>query len=431
MLVAAAPAVAQTTTAPAPKPLLPAVFAGTLPRTNGATSGLLVTLTEAYDENVLAEGATPIQSSLEAGGFYTDLNATFNARVQHQRMQYGVAGGTDFRYYREQQTTTGIGHYGSTGLTYASDRTTVSADGGVAYAPSYLYRLFASGAASSPVGDRVATGYAINDTSSFTYDLRLGVTRKVSSRSRLTFSGSGRYTDFLHEAADSTSYGARDLATYDTGAMFSHGLSRNANLNLGYTYRRAQYNTGVFPTEHDVTIGVDYSRPLSKTRRTLIRFNLSTVMLDAPAWNTGSGDLRRQYRATADANVAHQFGRTWQTSGAFKRGVGYVEGFETPVLTDGVSLITTGMLTRRMDLMVSGSYSVGEPVIAGQSSGFTTYAGDVRTRFALADKWAIYAEYTYYYYDFTRGFVPVGVPPRVSRNSVRAGLTWWVPMGVR
>src|SRR5256885_5816185 len=90
ILLVGGPALAQT---PAAQPSLPPVFAGTLPRSGGPTSGVLVTVSEAYDENVLAEGATPLQNSLEAGGFYTDLNATFAGHIQRQKLQFSTAAG--------------------------------------------------------------------------------------------------------------------------------------------------------------------------------------------------------------------------------------------------------------------------------------------------------------------------------------------------
>jgi len=414
-----------------PQPSASGVFGGTSSRSGGLTSGLVLTLTEAYDQNILAEGGAP-QAPLEAGGLFTDLTANLNSRLQRRRLQLSMAAGTDVRYYQNQHTAVGVGHYGSSGLTYGWERTVLSVDGSVAYAPSYLYRLFASVVAAQPVGEAVASGYAVTDTPSYNYGLRVNLTQNITQRNRITLHGGGRFADFLHESAQLNSFGARDLTSYESGLDFTRGLSRNLNLNLGYAYRRAQYFTGVFPTEHDVTIGLDYNHPLSKTRRSHIHVGASTVTLDAAAPGDPSGELRRQYRAIGDVSMSRQFGRSWMTSGTYRRGVGYIEGFDAPVLTDGLSVNVSGLLSRRVDFLAGASYSVGEPVIAaGLSSGFTTYAGNARIRFALNEKWALSGEYLYYFYDFGSGFVPVGVPPRMTRNSVRGGLTLWVPLGAR
>src|SRR5262249_19163330 len=161
------------------------------------------------------------------------------------------------------------------------------------------------------------------------------------------------------------------------------------------TYRRAQYYTGVFPAEHDVNIGLDYDRPLSKTRRTHFRANATTVVLDAAIPGGTTSELRRQYRVAGDVSLSRQFARSWQAEGAYRRGVGYIEGITQPVLTDGFSVSTSGLLTRRVDLLAKVAYSVGEPTTPGQASGFATYTGDVRTRFAINSAWAVYFEYLY------------------------------------
>jgi hypothetical protein len=159
--------------------------------------------------------------------------------------------------------------------------------------------------------------------------------------------------------------------------------------------------------------------------------SIATAMLDGIAPGDFSGVLQRQYKGTADANVSRQFARTWQLTGAYRHGVDYIEGFATPILTDGASVSTTGQMSRRVDFLATASYSVGEPVVLGQTRGFTTYAANARLRRALNADWAVFGEYLYYYYDFSHGFVPIGFPPTMSRNSVRVGLMLWVPLGGR
>ncbi len=424
-VTAQSPAVSAAANRPAPS-----LFGGMTQRSGESPAGLLVTVTEAYDQNVLAEGGPP-QGALESGGLFTDFTANFNARVQRRRLQFSTSAGSDVRYYPDQHTTVGVGHYGSFAITHSSPRTVFFADGGIAYAPSYLYRLFASVAPVPAVGDAVATGYAVTDTSSFNYDLRAGLSQNLTPRTRVIVRGAGRLTDFLHEEQQTFGYGSRDLTTYESGVTLSRGVSRYVNLNVGYTYRRAQYFTGVYPTEHDVTFALEYERPISRTRRSHVHFGASTVIVDAPAPGDGSGELRRQYKAAGDVTYVRQFGRTWQAAAAYRRGVGYIEGFDTPVLTDAVNVNVAGLFSRRLDFLASGSYSLGEPVVAGQLTGFTTYAGDLRMRIALSSTWAVYAEYLYYYYDFGRGFLPAGVTPQMSRNTVRTGLSLWVPVGGR
>src|SRR6476619_6879472 len=80
-----------------PNPKSPAVFGGTTSRGSAGTSGLLVSFAEAFDDNVLAD-AGGIQSGLQEGGLFTDLNATFTLRVGSRRLQSTSSAATNLRY---------------------------------------------------------------------------------------------------------------------------------------------------------------------------------------------------------------------------------------------------------------------------------------------------------------------------------------------
>ena len=431
-LVGSAPAVAQTLPAPPPMPTgqpSAGVFGGVGSRNDPGASSLIVSLAEAYDSNVLGDSVAAIQSPLQASGFYSELNASFTLRGGAQKLQFATAGGTDLRYYSQDHQVVGVGHYGNAGLTYLPSRTTTLVlDGGVTYTPSYLYSLFTS-IAPPVVGPPNGGGaYAVTDDPMYRYDARVSLTEKLSSRSQLTFRTGGFYTDFVHKDVFIGGVPQRNLATFDAAGTFVHSVSRDLNLNVGYIYSRAEYFTGAFPAEHDITFGGDYTRMLSRTRRSHLKFNVGTAMLEATAPGDSLAVLRQQYRLAGDVTFSRQIARTWLAEGGYRRGFGFIEGLATPVLTDGVNVSGSGLLTRSVDLLVKGAYSVGEPVTFGATHGFTTYTTDVRTRFALKTAWAVYLEYLYYYYDFSGRLVPIGAPPKMARNSVRVGLTWWFPL---
>ena len=158
-----------------------------------------MSLAEAYDDNVLAEAGTPIQSSLQEGGLFTDLNANLNLRVRQPTDFNSVSSaGTNFRYYSEQHATVGVGHYGSAGLTCTTDRTYVARLTVVWLTRRLIFiKLFATVSPTPPpVGD-TAPGYALTDTSSMSYDARDLGDREFSPRNRLTLRGAGHYTDYL------------------------------------------------------------------------------------------------------------------------------------------------------------------------------------------------------------------------------------------
>jgi hypothetical protein len=157
---------------------------------------------------------------------------------------------------------------------------------------------------------------------------------------------------------------------------------------------------------------------------------MGSTLARAPlAIAAAAADLRQQYRLIGDASVTHQMGRTWSLQGAYHRGIGYIQGFEAPVFTDAYSAGATGFLSRRFDLAVSAAYSTGEGALTGTASQFTTYTGDARLRYAMTRIWATYVDYLFYYYHFNQNLAtPVGLPPSLTRNGMRAGVTLWVPM---
>jgi hypothetical protein len=413
------------------------LFGGSSSGTDPDGDWLMLTATEAYDQNVLGDVNAPVQQVLQKGGDFTEVNAEMNYRAASRRVQFASTAGTTFRYYRSEAQFLGVGHHVGAGATInLSPSTILSLNQTAAYSPSYLYGLFTNIAAPELGHTNVGTNYAVTDSASYNYDTRVTLIEQVGARNSVALHVGGRYTDFVHsgQATDTTgqsSPGAtvfRDLLSYEAGGTFSRGLTRDLHLDFGYTFRRTEYFDGSFPTEHDVNAGIQYSRPLSRTRRTTLRVSTGSVMLHAPAPGDAPGVLRPQYGMTAEAALTSQFGRTWQAEGGYRRGVSYIEGIQTPVLTDGLTTSVSGLLTPRINLLITGAYSVGQPTIANASHGLTTYTADARTSFALNRTWAFFAEYLYYFYDFSAGIVPVGAPPHVARNSARAGLMLWVPM---
>ena len=224
---------------------------------------------------------------------------------------------------------------------------------------------------------------------------------------------------------------ASNLSSYQIGGRFSQGLSPDLKLNLGYIFTRAQYYDGVTPNEHGVNFGLSYDRPISKTRRTSLTFGVGSSRLQRQVLGDEVGVLRPYNQVVGDVTFMRQFGRTWQADGGYHRGVGFVDGIRTPVLTDAVVVGTRGMINRRVDFALNAASTVGEPTSVGVLPGFRTNTASARTQMAFNHNTALFAEYIFYFYDFPIGLAPIGAPPRVSRNSVRAGLTLWVPVRTR
>lgn len=425
LLVGASSAFAQQSTRP-----YRSLFGGASSGTDRDADWLMFTTTEAYDQNVLGDANAPLQQALQRGGMFTELTGEMNYRVTGRRVEFASTAGTTFRYYQDQDQVLGVGHHVGAGETIkVSPQTSVALNQTVAYSPSYLYGLYASIAPPGPGQVNVASNYAVNDNPSYSYGTDVTVTQQFGPRNTFAAHVGGQYVDFVHATQFTAGIAPnRDLLSYDAGGKFTHGISRDLQFNFGYTFRRAEYLDGSFPTEHDLDFGIQYDHPLSRTRRTYVRINTGSVMLQAPAPGDPVGVLRPQYRLAGDVALSTQFGRTWQAQGGYRRGVSFIEGLPTPMLTDGVTATASGLLTRRTNLLLTAAYSVGQPSIRNVSRGITTYTADARTSFAVSRTWAFFVEYLYYFYDFSNEVVPVGAPPRVARNSARVGLMLWLPM---
>ena len=123
-------------------------------------------------------------------------------------------------------------------------------------------------------------------------------------------------------------------------------------------------------------------------------------------------------------------GRTWRARVAYDRNVGFVEGLRDPVFSDAVNASVDGFLSRRVDLHAGGGLSLGDTSGAATTqSDVRTYTGSVRIRSAINQSLALFAEYVYYSYNLGTAVITTpGIPQSLDRNTVRVGITAWVPL---
>jgi hypothetical protein len=390
---------------------------------------VMLSVAEAYDEDVTEKSGGADLQIFQGRGSYTTLTPQMDFKAGRGRFRLGLTAGSSVRYYGDVHETIVVNHAIGTGFTIQlTPRTALFLNEGVTYSPALFYGLFAS-TAEPGAGDTVpaAPNYVLNSKRSYVYDSKASLTHNISERAVFVINAGFQYQDYTgHDV------GYPDLRTHDVGGHYLYSINRDVKLRLGYTYKDGQYLGAPLTTEHDFDIGVDYSRPLSRTRRTTITLSLGPTVANG-ALSVSSVDVGRQYRLTANAALTHQIGRTWTAQGTYRRGMGYyVEGFAKPVFTEAYAASTSGFLNRRTDVSVTAAYSTGESALTGAPDQFASYTADTRVRFGLGRMWATYVEYLYYYYKFNSGIpLPPGVPPHLTRNGVRAGLTLWVPMGRR
>lgn len=386
------------------------------------------TLTEAYDDNLLADFGSVTPTGTSDSGYYTMLLVSGDYQWQGRRVQVGASGQSALRYYGEIQEVHSMSHSAGAGFSAAlTPRTTVMLNGSAAYSPSYLYGLFPTSAPVEP-GDAIpaAPDYNVNAQASYAYGGTAGLTHQYSLRDSVSVTGTFAYTDYLSE---SELY--HDLSNYGVEAAYSRSLSRHKTLRVSYQHRRGEFGY-VFvgqSVENGINVGLQFARPISATRQAQFAFNLGTTLVDLPASTLPGGVSGRQYRATGGATVSYDLARTWQVNGSYRRGIDYVPALRDPVFMNGFSVGLAGLLSRRTDLSASVGYSTGASALTQRASAYDTYTGTVQVRYALGRTWAIYTEYLYYFYDFgNAGGLLRGVPSTLKRNGVRAGVTLWLPV---
>ena len=399
------------------------------------TLDMTASFTESYDQNLLADVASPeISSTVQAGGFYSGLvgDLTFNRRGN--RLQAAVTSGSSARYYGDLNKFFATDYYAGGGFSArTSRRTQLRMNQSFSYAPVYLLGLFASAAPPSLAEIRPAsTDYAVNDDRSYTNSSSGEFTRNLGPNATLRLDGSLRFTHYLIASARGT--GFRERAG---GGSFIRKLSTETDLIAGYAYRAADYErlpvtpAPPQPAEHDINFGVDFHRALSASRRTGFTFKTGSTLVKA-ALPTNTQQAKRQFRIIADGSLAHQFGETWQFLGSYKRGTGFVEGLSGPAFTDAWTVSTNGFLSPRADLFTSVAYSSGEAAQVGANQNFTTYNANARLRIGVSRRVAMTTDYIYYFYDFSKTIrLAPGLSPKFKRNIFRVGLSVWVPFARR
>jgi len=127
--------------------------------------------------------------------------------------------------------------------------------------------------------------------------------------------------------------------------------------------------------------------------------------------------------------LTHPFSRSWSLRALYRRGVTFLDGTDQPFLSDSVSVSLAGLVTRRLDVSVTGGAILGDiGVEAGITAGATpydTYTGSSRVRFGLTNSMALFTEYLATYSRYNSG---TPVPTGLNRGGLRFGLSLYVPI---
>jgi hypothetical protein len=371
------------------------------------------------DDNVTA-GTRGYDPMYQASGSFGDAVGTLGYSTHGSHASFAVRGEANGRYYPELHELSEIGGRGdvTVALEYGKNqpnKTSINAYQSYSYQPFYALNLFGTTPSQPPVaGALPSTGSdALTTLTSRDYDGTAKLMRSWGTQTTLVASYEYRRSQL----------GANPLPFLwqTANTAFTHKVTKYGALRLGYGYGVGHDGTleGIPATiNQNIDVGIDYSRPLSTTRRTSFGVTTGSSII------TSLGI--RYYRLVADATVARELGRTWHAKGTYHRGLQYVQGISAPLYADTAEAGIGGLMTKRVNLAFTGAYANGQIGLSAINSPYVTYSGTTTLRFALNRSLSFDAEYHYYYYDFQQSvLVPAGIPPILQRQGFRIGVTAW------
>jgi len=374
-------------------------------------------LTGGYDnsgnDQFGAESLTPFHRT----GSYTNLDSALRIVRGRRSRRLTVSAGDALRYFSGSDSLLMTSYQGSLAFTSPLwPGAVLDVNQGVGYTSYYQLELFPTlslGTDEAPKGP--SSDYAVRSQPAYSYNSAIQLTQKFSSRSELRLEYDRRSVMFSGLATD--------LLTQGGGIKFTHRFVRNAGFHAGVASRSGQYGLsgGADPVRtYDLDFGLDYDRPLSRSRRTVVSFSSGSSL-------TPQGG-KTYYRVTGDASLTHQMGRTWTAILRYGRALRFVEAFPQPLLSDSIIAALKGNPSRRVDFSLSGGYTAGVIGVSAGGGAFGTYTGTTQVGISLNRHFALFSEYLYYHYRFGEQALIAAFPGQLDRQTARVGLKLWVPI---
>jgi hypothetical protein len=405
--VAATPAAAQTAGQPDAAPSAPRRAPAQPPQT------LIVGLSLFGGSSDAANESTP---DFEVGT-HADADATIAYTRRAGRAAFGLTGQSVLRRTRNEFTP--MRQQGGIDYSFNGARQQFRASQSIGYTPYYQFggvtqlALMPISESAQSHGDLANTDL---DAIAATTDVEWN--RVLSERVSLSAMYNRRSTTFGDPDLD--------MITQSAGARLSRKITRFASLRTGYTYRVGDsgFTSASAPLrEHDVDLGVDYSRPVTASGRTTVSFGSGSSLLPQ--------DDGLAYRVTGDASLTRLIGRTWNARVGVNRSVQLLEGFAEPVLANIVNLGLGGTVTRRVSVLSWGSMSTGTVGLsADAANGYTNWSAGGGLSVMVGRRASIEAQYFIAGDEFENGvLLPPGLShERRQRQGLRAGFTWRGPL---
>lgn len=394
----------------------------------------------AYDDNVtegLSDrrvGAPWLQKPGTYQGANAGLNYTFS--LDGERVDLRGGAGAQIQYFRHEDRS------GTLPSTQADVALNLRLSSSLTFSvrQSAAYRSTYNAALTMPVDEEGA--HVIGAATDPALDLfewravqlatRVNLSQRFGRYASLGASYHLRSTTTLDQESPDSRFHDYTAHTGSIGFLYSRPMTRAATLQLGYGIRvtDGRSRTGEPEIMHNVNAGVNYSRALSFSRRTSVRFGTgSAILVSEPvAGTTEEGGRRTQARLTGHAALVHEIGRTWTADLGYTRGFRTRDGFDQLYFTDAITANLGGLISRRISFTATGTWadsSIGE----GRLKGHRGQSASAQLTYGLTRFLALYSTYVYTHYRFDEGIqLDDRFPRQLDRHGVRVGVTTSVPL---
>ena len=319
-------------------------------------------LTWSFSGGAANESDTLATDALRGSGFHTDSDALMTYQRRAGRARFGVTARSVFRYAPSSATPTTMYDEGGVDFSVTGSRSRLHASQNVSYSPYYQLGALPD-AVLSPLSETAQShgDFANTDLKTFRSVTGVDWSQTINRLYTLSVSYNVRRTTFSREDLD--------LSSQDISVRVVRRLSRYVSLRTGYgqQFANSTFAQTTSARNHDLDLGLDYSRALSVSRRTTVSFSSGSSVTPQ---NRGTA-----FNLTGNAALARQIGRTWSARVAFNRSVQVLEGFTQPVLSNAVTTTVTGALGRRASVSSSAGFTTGT-VGLGPTSGNTYSNGN-------------------------------------------------------
>jgi hypothetical protein len=355
-------------------------------------------------------------SAFATAGPHADADAMLTYQRRVGRATFGLNGRSVFR--DAQSTLTPMRQQGGLDVAVVGLRQQFRASQSMSYSPYYQFGGMTDIAPTPLVEAAQAHGdFANADLAAVASTTDVEWSWALSRRFALSASYNLRRTTFGRSELDMTSQ--------NIGARLTRRLTRDVSLRTGYTYRASGSALTALrpPRVDDLDVGLDFSRPLSISKRTTLSFGSgSSITPQAQGMAV---------HLTGDAALTRLIGRTWNARMGLNRSVHLLEGFAQPVLANAINASFGGALQRYLLVSSSASFSTGAVgPTAGGANGYTNWSAAAGLSVPVGRRAMFEAQYFVAGDRFDEG---VALPPglldrRRQRQGLRVGFTLRAPL---